>query len=465
MKRVYNWRASEAKGPSVPFVELDTNTYQKKLWISEKKLLSPPIKSQYGQIWAVDSIVTVAFSVRDTGYWHAYWTYTTDYGATWSGPILIQPAGFGTSESPYPLIYQDQIFLGYHTAFLQQPYIQEMLLRTANLQQFELGDSILIDTTFSSSEALYSPKLLSWADTLFIAYAYYYGTSHARLQKSINLGESWVMVNPSATEIGGNPYFFLRTDTALSIVDRNGLEIGFSQSFDGGISFPIDMYISAVDQYASQIPAASTDGVSDIHVVWYDFDGAPPGWGGYVFYRRSLDNGQTWDQIKSLSLLPYAENVDIWGDTSRVYAVWNDSRFGSPDYAMYLRYSHDRGQSWSSEIMIVDSIDPAWEPDVYGWGDFFYFIWREQNAPEYIRGVYYRFGAWYLPGDVDYSGSVNVADITYLVNYLFRGGNEPFVPDVAQMNGQGGVNVVDVTYIVDYLFRNGPPPVGGEPGL
>ena len=46
IKRVYNRGPGKVAEPSVPFVELDTNTYEKKLWLSEKQLLSLPIQSK-----------------------------------------------------------------------------------------------------------------------------------------------------------------------------------------------------------------------------------------------------------------------------------------------------------------------------------------------------------------------------------------------------------------------------------
>ena len=51
-------------------------------------------------------------------------------------------------------------------------------------------------------------------------------------------------------------------------------------------------------------------------------------------------------------------------------------------------------------------------------------------------------------------------NLTYLVDYLFRGGSEP-LPDLcdADINGDGSVNVADLTYLVDYLFRGGEAPV------
>ncbi|MFQ6007722.1 MAG: M43 family zinc metalloprotease [Candidatus Zixiibacteriota bacterium] len=61
--------------------------------------------------------------------------------------------------------------------------------------------------------------------------------------------------------------------------------------------------------------------------------------------------------------------------------------------------------------------------------------------------------------DGDTSENVNVNDVTYLVDYLFRDGPPPPCAEEADINGNGaGPNVADVTYLVDYLFRDGPPP-------
>ena len=63
-----------------------------------------------------------------------------------------------------------------------------------------------------------------------------------------------------------------------------------------------------------------------------------------------------------------------------------------------------------------------------------------------------------IRGDVNYDGAVNVADLTYLVQYLFFGGPPPPCPPEADVNGDGAINVADLTYLVEYLFFNGPPP-------
>jgi len=64
-------------------------------------------------------------------------------------------------------------------------------------------------------------------------------------------------------------------------------------------------------------------------------------------------------------------------------------------------------------------------------------------------------------GDVDDDGAVNVADVTYLVDYLFFEGPPPPVMEATNVDGEGGINVADLTYLVEYLFFGGPEPVCG----
>jgi hypothetical protein len=65
----------------------------------------------------------------------------------------------------------------------------------------------------------------------------------------------------------------------------------------------------------------------------------------------------------------------------------------------------------------------------------------------------------HTPGDLNLDGRVNVTDLTYLVNYLVRGGAAPRVLETADVNASGSVNVTDVTYLVNYLFHSGPAPL------
>ncbi len=65
-------------------------------------------------------------------------------------------------------------------------------------------------------------------------------------------------------------------------------------------------------------------------------------------------------------------------------------------------------------------------------------------------------GPSYICGDVDGSDSdPNVADVTYLVDYLFLGGPPPQPIEAADVDGANGVNIADLTYLVNYLFGEG----------
>lgn len=62
-------------------------------------------------------------------------------------------------------------------------------------------------------------------------------------------------------------------------------------------------------------------------------------------------------------------------------------------------------------------------------------------------------------GDADDNSEINVADLSYLVDYLFKGGPEPNCSAEGDANGDGIILVDDLVLLVDYLFKGGLPPV------
>jgi hypothetical protein len=66
-------------------------------------------------------------------------------------------------------------------------------------------------------------------------------------------------------------------------------------------------------------------------------------------------------------------------------------------------------------------------------------------------------------GDVTCDGKVDVGDVVFLVNYLYRGGDSPCFWDAGDANCDLVINVGDVVYLINYLYRGGPPPLHCDP--
>ncbi|MFH1687728.1 MAG: hypothetical protein ABIE70_09430 [bacterium] len=71
----------------------------------------------------------------------------------------------------------------------------------------------------------------------------------------------------------------------------------------------------------------------------------------------------------------------------------------------------------------------------------------------------------HIRGDINNDGhGPDIADLVYLVNYMFNGGPSPCecLPGYyceADINGNGvGPDIVDLVYLVNYMFNGGPPP-------
>lgn len=69
----------------------------------------------------------------------------------------------------------------------------------------------------------------------------------------------------------------------------------------------------------------------------------------------------------------------------------------------------------------------------------------------------------YLPGDVNGDFAINMLDITYYINYLYKDG-----PDLrwpiwrANVNGDESYNLLDIIYLIKYLYRSGDRPKVGS---
>jgi hypothetical protein len=61
-------------------------------------------------------------------------------------------------------------------------------------------------------------------------------------------------------------------------------------------------------------------------------------------------------------------------------------------------------------------------------------------------------------GDFNQDGLIDVGDVVFAINYLFREGPEPDPLDLGDVNCDENVNIGDLVFLINLLFKNGEPP-------
>ncbi len=79
------------------------------------------------------------------------------------------------------------------------------------------------------------------------------------------------------------------------------------------------------------------------------------------------------------------------------------------------------------------------------------------------------FGGWvyttvpeFMRGDANGDMKLDVGDVVYLINFLFKLGSQPCPKDAGDNNCDGNIDVGDVVYLINYLFKGGPHPCSGS---
>ncbi len=145
---------------------------------------------------------------------------------------------------------------------------------------------------------------------------------------------------------------------------------------------------------------------------------------------------------------------EFWWQAARDYDPFDTVRYRleiSTDSTFTTMYAVDSIESWAYEL--TDSLQFGTR---YWWR-----VWAfDKTGLSTVSWNTPDFWTWTL-GDVNWSHSTNVADVTFLVAYLFHGGQAPYPLFKADVDGDCEVTVADLTYLVAYLFQSGPAPKVG----
>jgi hypothetical protein len=85
-------------------------------------------------------------------------------------------------------------------------------------------------------------------------------------------------------------------------------------------------------------------------------------------------------------------------------------------------------------------------------------VYEEVTAWSPVLSV--EMGCCIVPGDFNHTGSVDITDLTDMVDYMFAGGTDAVCDDEGNINGLDATDITDLTFLVDFMFAGGsaPPP-------
>jgi len=318
-----------------------------------------------------DSCVYLAW--HDLRYWtitgktNIYFSSSFDGGKTWGRNLNITD-----NSTPYPLtvdieadkqgtIYlvwgDEAVFNIYFAMSSDSGKSWSKSVMVNDLPGYAGSPSLTVD----NDGTIY----VTWSDDRYDALLDVY------FAKSVDQGSTWtnpaVRVNDWTSGFQGFSNIAVHKTTPdirdiyVSWTDsRDGHgEVFFSKSLDGGEIWEENVRVSDGDWASKSRMCVDNEGV--IHIAC---QGRRPDGNLTIFYGYSNNSGNAWYyKMISADTFDLQHNVDIVTDRGdNLYTVWKATPFLSgsePDYHIYFAMSQDGGQTWSEPLIRVDDTTMA----------------------------------------------------------------------------------------------------------
>jgi len=164
------------------------------------------------------------------------------------------------------------------------------------------------------------------------------------------------------------------------------------------------------------------------------------------------------------SFIPITVVSEITSESPVTSAIlYIDTGFGNFSVEMFDDGNHnDRNAD--------DGIYGAQIPPVSFSSTVSYYLWANNsegdqiNDPPNAPSIRYKYVLAHccnhdgIRGDANIDRVINIADLVFIVDFLFKGGPIPDCFEEGDTNGDGNILVDDLVLLVDYLFKGGPSP-------
>jgi Secretion system C-terminal sorting domain len=153
-------------------------------------------------------------------------------------------------------------------------------------------------------------------------------------------------------------------------VSNGFFEIFHKHSSDWGATWSTDSQLTI---HTSGVPGSfsiSTTGLN-VHIAWSDSrDG-----NNEIYYKRSTDNGETWETDKRLTNNASVSEVpSITSLGTGVHIAWLDLRDGNSE--IYYNRSTDGGTTWGADIRLTEGPFVSQNPAIFSSGTILHLVWQ-----------------------------------------------------------------------------------------
>jgi hypothetical protein len=233
--------------------------------------------------------------------------------------------------------------------------------------------------------------LIARGRTLHAVWTEAKGTDSAiHYQRSTDQGASWsddIRISPTP---GSDSFPLLaQSGTTLHLVflRKNGTPQAasyYKRSTDGGMTWDSDVLLGST-KFWPGVAAAGERVYVSLNTVYEDEPRS-----SVVYFRRSTDNGKTWEDQQLISTAPRraggrAEDPAISADGKNVQLVWNDNRDSAPGkgMAVYCRRSSDGGKTWGRESALTRAPEYTYCPSISLAGSHADVVYADRQSGRY----------------------------------------------------------------------------------
>ena len=264
-----------------------------------------------------------------------------------------------------------------------------------------------------------------------IQYNYNYRNYDIYMKKSTDGGSTFskeinLSKNPGFSEhpqiaVSENNIYVAWIDESTTTIKNQ--EILFRKSIDGGNTFDNIINLSNssnADSYNLEITAAG----NNVYAVWqetilpnaYDYDTSSSGGvnadnnsdrgsissskeNSSILFRASIDDGNTFKKIKSLSNSAFKSYPKIAAFENSAYVVWNvgivddsnreDNNANNINDGIFFTKSFDRGNSFSDTIKLNSDQNSIGESQIAAYGKNVYVVWGGNPDEKIVGDIFF----------------------------------------------------------------------------